>query len=74
MSGYQITTPALKTSSDALLNVISGLQDGTMDRDDAKALTRAASAMPAQVSADLKTRLAAPRLAKIDAQAASRAA
>lgn len=63
---YQIKTPILATSANALLGVIAGVQTKTMDIDQAKTITAAAAKIPQHVSIDLKARLAAPALAEIE--------
>jgi len=64
---HQIKTPILNTSARALLNVLTGVQSKTMDLAEASILTSAAGKIPHHVTADLKVRLAAPRLLEIEA-------
>lgn len=68
---YEIATPILKTSAQALLNVITGVQANNMEIAQAKAITTAASKIPQHVSMDLKVRMSAPRLAEIEQQTAA---
>ena len=64
---YQIKTPILSASANALLSVINGVTAKTMEIDAAKTITSAASKIPEHVKIDLKARLAAPRLQEIEA-------
>ncbi len=68
---YQVKTPALAASTNALLAVLGGIQNKTMEMADAKALTAAAGKMPAQITADIKARMAAPKLAEIEREMAA---
>ncbi len=63
---HQIKTPVLAASAEALLDVINSVRSKDIDIEQAKAITAAARGIPHHVSADLKARLAAPQLAKIE--------
>ena len=66
---YQIKTPMLAASANALMNVINGVQQQTMSVDDARTITTACGKVPAHISTDIKARLAMPKLAEIEREA-----
>ena len=71
MSGFTIQTPDLKTAADALKGVLTGVENKTIEISHAKAIASAANGLRSTVSTDLKVRLAAPKLAKIESEPAA---
>jgi hypothetical protein len=68
MSDYEIRTPLLRESVDAARAVINGVQDGSMEMQTATRVLSAARVLQSAVSTDIRTRLAAPRIASQEAK------
>lgn len=68
MKTFEITTPALKTVSDALLGVIDGRKVGTMEKEEARDIVAAGNGVIRAVGQELKVRLAMPKLAAMEAK------
>jgi hypothetical protein len=64
----ELRNQRLKQVSDALLSTIKGVGDGSVDREDARTITGLANAATAVEAQDLKGRLAAGKLAAIEAK------
>jgi hypothetical protein len=68
MKTFEITTPALKTVTEALTGVISARQTGAMEKDEARDITNASKGVISAVGQELKVRLAMPKLAAMEAK------
>lgn len=62
MSHFEVQTPALKQTTDALLDTLSQLQSGTIDRNDAKAIVATCNAVTQGIGQELKVQQVQPRL------------
>lgn len=68
MKTFEITTPALKETVTALQGVISGRQDGSIEKDEARDIIGAGNGVIRAVGQELKVRLAMPKLAAMEAK------
>lgn len=74
MKTFEITTPALKTATEAALAVIAGRQNGTMEKDEARDVIAGVNAVTRGVGQELQVRLAMPKLAAVEAKLIENAA
>lgn len=68
MKTFEITTPALKTVTDALTGVITDRQSGAMEKDEARDIVSAGNGVIRAVGQELKVRLAMPKLIAMEAK------
>lgn len=68
MKTFEITTPALKTVTDALTSVITDRQSGAMEKDEARDIVSAGNGVIRAVGQELKVRLAMPKLIAMEAK------
>lgn len=64
---FQVQTPILRTVTDKLLNVMDGVENEEIDVAKANTIIKAGAGIRNAVETDLKVRLAAPKLTKIEA-------
>lgn len=69
MSAYEVKTPILKRVSDGLEQVFNEALGGRADREQGSLAINAGSKITRAVEVDLKARLAAPKLQRIEAEA-----
>lgn len=67
---FEIKTPDLAHARDALKDVLSSVKKQEMDNKTANTIVSAANGLRSAVAADLRVRLAAPRLAELEQAAA----
>lgn len=68
MKTFEITTPALKTVTDALTSVITDRQSSAMEKDEARDIVSAGNGVIRAVGQELKVRLAMPKLIAMEAK------
>lgn len=68
MKAFEITTPALKTVTDALTGVIASRQTGAMEKEEARDIISAGKGVISAVGQELKVRLAMPKIAAMEAK------
>lgn len=68
MRQFEIQTPDLRHAIEACRGVISGRQEGTMERDEARDITAAARGIISAVGQELKVRTAMPKIAAMEAR------
>lgn len=59
---YEVKTPVLIEAIDVARHIVKGIKDGSLEIKEANALNGAARQMTAAVSADVRARLAAPKI------------
>lgn len=71
---YDVKTPMLLEAAQAARDAINGIRNGSMERGDAMVLCGAAGRLIGVVSADIRARLAEPRIRAYEAQLIERRA
>lgn len=64
---FTVKTPDLRVAVDALQGVLSKIEGKSIDIPEANTIVKAANGVTSAVSADVRVRLAMPRLAEIEA-------
>lgn len=67
MVTFTVKTPDLRVAVDALQGVLSKIGEKSIDLSEANTIVKAANGVTSAVSADVRVRLAMPRLAEIEA-------
>ena len=68
MKPFEIRTPALREAMDAFRIVLSGRQDGSMERDQARDMVAAGNGIVRTVGQELKVRTVMPKIAAQEAR------
>jgi len=71
---FEVKTPVLKIATNQLLEVLEGISNSTMEHREAQVLVAASNAISRQVQTDVTTRMAMPKLAKIESAGPAAAA
>lgn len=68
MKTFEVQTPALRKAMESAVDVIDGCSDGSLENDRARNMIAASNSITRAVGQELQVRLAAPRLAAIEAK------
>lgn len=68
---FTVKTPELRVAVDALQDVLAKVEQNAIDPSKANAIVKAANGVTSAVSADVRVRLAMPRLKEIEIESGS---